>query len=246
MHVFKYLLTFYITLLLALSVQAQSVFSGRVLENKTRITLKGVRVRNLVNRFVTITKDKGEFSIAAKPGDILILTLFSYKPDTLLLTDVHDREIFLQLQVNMLNQVTITDSSGRTENAKKNMVLPYDPMFHGQTVVYQRDGNLNPTGGIALRLHYFTKDDHDKRKAAQKAEDRKTVEEIENIFTPENIGRYVPLKGIDLNNFMLLYTPDVERYKNKQFNLLTYLNACYKEWQTLSDADKKSGQLFKD
>ncbi len=246
MHVFKYLLTFGFSVLLATSVQAQSVFSGRVLENKTRIMLKGARIRNLVNRFVTFTNDKGEFSIAAKPGDILIFTMFSYKPDTLLLTDMHEREIFLQLQVNILNQVTITDSSGRTSNAKKNMILPYDPEFHGQPLVYHRNSKGEYDGGLTLRMHYFTKDDHDKRKAAQKAEDRKTIEEIENIFTAENIGQYVPIKGIDLNNFLLLYTPDVVRYRDKQFKLLTYLNACYKEWQTLSDSDKKSGQLFKD
>ena len=217
-----------------------------VLENKTRNALKDVRVRNLVNKFVVTTNEKGEFSIGAKPGDILIFTLNAFKPDTLLLTDLHDRELFMIPEVNVLKEVTITDSSGTTSNAKKNMIVPYDPEFHGQPLVYHRNSKGEYDGGLTLRVHYFTKDDRDKRKAAQKAEDRKTVEEIGSVFTAENISRYVPLKGVDMSNFLLLYTPDVEKYKDKAFDLPTYLNDCYKEWQTLSDADKKSGQLFKD
>ena len=241
----KYLLITLFFVFVTGLVKAQSVLSGRVLESKTRIALKGVRVRNLVNRFVAATDEKGNFSISAKQGDILIFTLVAFKTDTLLLTDLHDREIFMLPDVNMLKQVTITDSSGRTGNARKNMVLPYDPEFHGQVLSYHRNSKEEYDGGLTLRMHYFTKDDRDKRKAALKEEDRKIAEQIEYIFTTENIGRFIPLKGIDMNNFLMLYTPDVERYKDKQFNLPTYLNACYKEWQTLSDTDKKAGQLFK-
>ena len=241
----KYLLILLCPVFFFSSVKAQSVFTGRVLENRTRVTLKGVKVRNLVNRFVAATDEKGNFSIGAKQGDILVFTFAAFKPDTLLLTDLHDREIFMLPDVNMLKQVTITDSSGQTGNATKNMVLPYDPEFHGQALAYHRNSKEEYDGGITLRIHYFTKDDRDKRKAALKEEDRRIAEQIEYIFTAENIGRFIPLKGTDMDNFLMLYTPDVERYKDKQFSLPSYLNACYKEWQTLSDADKRSGQLFK-
>ncbi|MDB5017867.1 MAG: hypothetical protein JWQ84_2699 [Mucilaginibacter sp.] len=226
-------------------LHAQTVFNGRVLENKTRIVLHGVIVENLNNKLKTITGDDGRFSIAAKVGDLLVLRSFSYRPDTLLLTDMHDREIFLLPQTNMLNQVTITDSSGHTSAAAKNMTY-YDPMFHGQVLDYQRDENLNYKGGVALRLHYFTKDDRDKKKAGKRAADRKTSEEISKVFTPENISTYVPLKGRDMDDFLLMYIPEVEVYTNKDFNLLTYLNACYKEWLTLPE-DKRhaASQVFK-
>jgi hypothetical protein len=229
----------------AFTLSAQTVFNGRVLENKTRIVLHGVRVENLSNKLKTITGDDGRFSIAAKVGDILVLKSFSYQPDTVLLTDMHDKEIFLVPQTNMLNQVTITDSSGHTSAASKNMAY-HDPMFHGQTLDYQRDENLNYKGGIALRLHYFTRDDKEKKKSAQKAADRKTNEEISKVFTPENIFKYVPLKGRDMDNFLLLYIPEAEVYSNKDFNLLTYLNACYKEWLTLPEEKRAAAsQIFK-
>lgn len=231
-------------LLCAITLQAQTVFSGRVLENKTRVMLRGVQIANLGNGLHAITGADGRFSIGAKPGDLLVLKAFSYQPDTVLLTDMHDREIFLTPQTTMLNQVNITDSSGRTLNAAKNFNIPVDKDFHGQVLKYHQNEKEEYDGGITLRVHYFMADDRRKKKAALKAEDIKINERISDIFTAENIARYVPLKGEDMKNFLLLYTPDVDTYKDKKFNLLTYLNACYKEWGILTPEQKKSGQIF--
>jgi hypothetical protein len=226
------------------TLHAQAVFTGRVLENKTRITLNNIRVLNLNTKQTAVTGSDGQFVLNAKIGDRIIFKGYAYVTDTLLLIDLHFKEIFLEAVKNVLNQVTITDSSGRTSAAAKNMTY-YDPQFHGQTAVGHRDMDGNFDGGAILRLHYFTKDARDKRKAEQKAEDRKISEQISKVFTPENINKYVPLKGEDLNNFILLYIPEVEVYTHKDFNLLTYLNACYKDWQTLTDEQKKAGQIFK-
>lgn len=227
----------------AVSLHAQTVFNGRVLEDKTRLVLHSVIVENLSNKLRSITGDDGRFSIAAKVGDLLVFKKFSYAPDTLLLTDMHDKEIFLQLQSTMLKDVTIRDSSGRTGVAEKNMAY-YDPQFHGQTAVPHRDAEGNYDGGVTLRIHYFTKDDKDKKKAAEKEEDREVNEEIIKAFTADNIGKYVPLKGKDMDNFIVLYVPDVKVYNSKDFNLLSYLNDCYQKWLKLSDDERKSAQIF--
>lgn len=226
------------------TTNAQSVFSGRVLENKTRIVLNGVIVENLRNKLKARTGTDGRFSIAANVGDLLVLRSFSYQPDTLLITDMHDREVFMQPLNTMLNQVNITDTNGHTSSAAKNMKY-IDPEFHGQAFVPQRDINGDFKGGVALRLHYFTKDDNDKRKAASLEKDRAVREQISSVFTAENIGKYVPLKGQDMDNFILLFIPEVKTYTNHEFNLLTYLNECYKTWLTLSPDQKSAAQLIK-
>lgn len=239
--------SFFIILLVicfAATLHAQTVFSGRVFEFKTRVTLQGVVVQNLSNKLRAITGDDGRFSIAAQVGDLLVLKKFSYHPDTVLLTDMHDQEIFLQLENTMLKGVIITDSNGHTSAANKNMTY-YDPQFHGQTAVYHRDRLGNYDGGVTLRLHYFTKDDKDKKKAQQKEEDREVDETILKVFTPENIGKYVPLKGTDMDNFIILYIPDVKTYNSKDFNLLSYLNNSYKEWLKLPEDQRNAGQIFK-
>ncbi|WP_259071652.1 hypothetical protein HDF24_22665 [Mucilaginibacter sp. X4EP1] len=227
----------------AASSHAQTVFNGRVLEDKTRLSLRSVIVENLSSKLRAITGDDGRFSIAAKVGDLLVFKKFSYAPDTLLLTDMHDREIFLQLQTTMLKDVTIRDSSGRTGIAEKNMTY-YDPQYHGQLVVPHLDRNKMEDGGAVFRIHYFTKDDKDKKKAAEKEEVREVNEEIIKTFSADNIGKYVPLKGKDMDNFILLYIPDVKVYNSKDFNLLSYLNDCYQKWLKLSDDERKAGQLF--
>lgn len=227
-----------------LTVHGQSVFSGRVLESKTRVVLHAVRIENLTNKLKTITGDDGQFAIAAKTGDLLVFNAFSYKPDTLLITDMHAREVFMEPKTTLLNQVTITDTSGRAK-ANTNAVQHYDSLFHGQAVVYQRDPKyLKPVGGIAIRLHYWTKDEHRKRKAAQTAKEREISEHISDVFTPLNISKYVPLKGTDMDNFLMLYTPDVKEYTDKKFDLLPYLNACYQNWQTLTPEQRKSADIF--
>ena len=226
-----------------LTANGQSVFSGRVLEFKTRIPLASIRIQNLKTGLKTISLKDGQFGIAAKPGDLLVFTSFAYQPDTVLITDMHAREIFMTPKTNMLNQVNITDTSGRAV-ANANAVPHYDPMFHGQAVVYQRDANLNRVGGIAIRLHYWTKDEKKKRKAAQSAKEREISEQISTIFTPLNVGNYVPLKGADMDDFLMLYTPDVKEYTDKKFELVPYLNACYQNWQTLTPEQRKAGEIF--
>ncbi len=225
--------------------QGQSVFNGRVLENKTRILLSGVKVENLSNKFKTIAGNDGRFSIAAKIGDLLTLKGFSYRTDTLLITDMHDREIFLELETNVLNQVNITNNSGRSSSADKNITLPYDPEFHGQTAVYSRDKDGNFNGGLNLRLHYWKGDDHSKSKARQLEMDREVIGHISTLFTADNIGKYVPLKGEDLDDFLLLYIPDVRTYTGNNFNLINYLNTSYKEFLKLSAEQRKGGHIFK-
>lgn len=245
LHMLRYLLIFSCCLLCFSSLQAQTVFSGRIFENKTRITLRGVIIQNLTNKLRAISDESGRFSIAAKVGDLLVLKQFAYQPDTLLLTDMHSREIFMEPQRTVLNQVTVTDSSTHTAAAAKNMILPYDPEFHGQTIVYHRDEKQQYDGGIIIRLHYFKGDERKKKEAQKKEEERILSNEISTIFTADNISHYLPLSGKDLDNFLLLYTPTFKEYNKKEFNLLAYLDTSYKAWQNLSPEERKAGQIFK-
>jgi hypothetical protein len=229
--------------LCAITLHAQTIFKGRVLENKTRVTLRGVIIENLSNKLKVTTGDDGRFRITAKTGDLLLLRSFGYQTDTVLLTDMHEREIFMEPRLNELNQVTITDSSTNSTQAAKSMKY-YDPQFHGQTMVYHRDKEKNFDGGIILRMHYFKGDEKKKKKAEQKEHERILREEIGAIFTVDNVSHYLPLKDTDLDNFLVLYTPDIKVYNSEGFNLLEYLNTSYKTFLTLTPNQRKAGQIF--
>jgi hypothetical protein len=217
----------------------QSVIKGRVYENKTRLSLADIQVQNISNKQSTATNDKGRFSIPAKAGDMLVFGGFAYQPDTVLITDMHELEVFLLPHQNFLDQVDIKNTSTDT----KNLNNYYDPEFHGQPLVYTRDDKMNYTGGVTLRIHWKT-EEHKREKQEKKLKDQATSDEIDRTFKPATIGKYVPLKGQELNDFIALYTPDVKTYSDYSFNLTVYLNDCYQKYLKLP-VDKRHVEKLK-
>lgn len=228
------MLRYFLLLLLCVSVSTvfgQDVFKGQVYENKTHITIAGAVVMDITNKGVTTTDDKGRFSISAKKGDLVVFGGFAYEPDTLVVTNL-TQDVYLNPRQNMLNEVKVkTDSTTRFNKY-------YDPMFHGQAVAYQRDANFNPTGGIAIRFNDSHGSEKKRAKLAKEMSEQSAQDEINKVFSKENIAKYVPLKGDDLKGFIALYTPTAEDYKQPNFNLLIYLSDCYKKFQALPEDER--------
>ncbi|MFA6249047.1 MAG: hypothetical protein WC615_19045 [Mucilaginibacter sp.] len=221
----RYLLL--ITLFFSSAAFAQAPFNGRVLELKTRIGLAGIRVENLNSKKATVTNNTGNFSIPAKNGDLLTFKGFAYSVDTLLVTEPWAKEIFLEPLNNELQPVNITTAE------TKNINTYYDPLYHGQPVVYARDKKGYLTGGIIWRIWYWKKDAKKKAKLEEKQRKYDIMYNISLVFTPKTIGNYVPLTGPELDNFITLYTPTPAVYSANDFNLVNYLNDCYKKYQEL-------------
>lgn len=219
--------------LTALFSRAQGTFSGKVFEYKTHIALNNIWIENLSNKQNTLSDKNGKFSIPVKNGDLVLFKGFAYRSDTVLITGSNASEVFLEPQTIPLNQVDVT----ATELGKK--INVYSPEFHGQPVVYHRDYKGNYDGGITIRLHYWKKGERDKAKLEQKLKNFDTADRINALFTPENIGKYVPLKGEDLDNFISLYTPTVKQFSRNDFTLLQYLNDSYKRYQDLPPDKRK-------
>jgi len=231
----RYLL--FISLFFSSTAFAQAPFSGRVLELKTRIGLAGIKVENLTSKKTTVTGNTGNFSIPAKNGDLLIFKGFAYSVDTLLVTEPWAKEIFLEPLNNELQPVNITTTE------TKNMATYYDPQYHGQPVVYARDKKGYLTGGIIWRIWYWKKDAKKKAKLEAKQRDYDIMYNISLVFTPKTIGKYVPLTGLELDNFITLYTPTPSVYTANDFNLVNYLNACYKKYQELPPEKREPPKL---
>jgi hypothetical protein len=217
--------------------KAQTILKGRVFEFQTRITLSDIQVQNTSNNHSTTTDDKGRFSIAAKNGDVLIFKGFAYNPDTVLVTDLKEKEIFLVLHSRLLDEVKVTTDS------TKNLNTYYDPMFHGQTVIYSHDGNFQPTGGITIRIWDSKKDEHKREKLEKELQDQQVQDRINRVFTPVSVAKYVPLRGKDLDDFIALYTPTVKEYNSNDFVLAVYLNDCYKKYLKLPEDKRHPAKL---
>ena len=87
---------------------------------------------------------------------------------------------------------------------------------------------------------FWTKDEKKKEAERQKMADEEMKLQIAKVFGPENIQNYLPLKGQELSNFIIIYIPDVKTYVSSKFNLLLYLDACYKKFLTIPLKDRQS------
>jgi len=233
----KHLLLLVLCSITAAIAFGQGVQNGVVYENKTRVVLQSIKVENLSTHKFRITDKSGVFSIEGKAGELLVFSGYFYKSDTVLLTGNKPLEIFLTPRHNMLNEVNVT----ATEAIHTGSFLA--PEYHNQTMVYQRDARYgNYKGGIALRLHYFKKDEKRKAKQAEFLKDQEQQDEIAKVFNADNISKYLPLKGKDMDDFLVLYTPSPMIYFSKDFNLLVYLDTNYKAFLKIP-ADKRNTQL---
>jgi hypothetical protein len=225
---------------------AQDALTGRVYEDKTTNAMPGVTIRNIKNGAVAVADRTGGFSISAKVGDLVVFSALSYVPDTLYVKDLRYTEIKLIPKGRMLNQVNVTGAEVKTGGFKD--TRPLGPLG-GQTVVYQTDAVGNYTGGLAVNIFDSHSAEKKRQKGAQLAADDKTRTEIDNAFSPENIQKYLPIDGQELQNFIVLYRPTPETYRSPAFNMALYINQCYKEFLK-TPADKRKSkdltEIFRD
>lgn len=232
------LLLFTVSILTYCNTYAQIPLSGKVYELGTRVALPGVKIQNTVTKDNTLSNAAGVFSIKAKAGDILIFESFAYKADTVLVTSTRYLEIYLQPANTNLKQIDIKGTTSTKLGSLK------DTIFHNQAVRYQRDANGAPIGGIALKFGYG-KSSKEKRNE-KLAHDIVVTREIDQAFSPTNVGNYVPLTGVDLKQFTALYRPTIKQYKAPNFDLMLYINDCYKKFRILPPEQRKLTSLKAD
>ena len=205
---------------------AQQTVKGQVFENSTRIPLAGIRIENTRTKIKTETDIKGKFTISAKVNDVLVFQGFAYQPDTLFLGDLKQLEVFLDPSKNMLKQVDVKgveiNTSGWT-----------DPAFHNQTVVYSRNGDGSYKGGVTFRVW----SNHSAERKREKQEKQQRTEQmrlqIDGFFSQQNLLRYLPIKPEEVGSFRSRYIPTLAEYTSNDFNLLMYLDSCYKQFMKL-------------
>jgi hypothetical protein len=94
--------------------QDNAVINGRIISNTP--DLEGVYVINSQTEVMTTTAASGAFSIAAKPGDILVFSSIQFKENKVLLTIENFSEIDFTVKLSMimhqLQEVVVRNYSG--------------------------------------------------------------------------------------------------------------------------------------
>ncbi len=221
---------------------AQQVQQGKVIENKTNIGLIDIVVRNLSTNQLSITDHKGAFKINAKINDLLVLSGFGYKTDTVLVVNFRYMEVFMQPTDHLLQEVKI-NAFGKVN--KQATILPFDKDNHNQTMNYQLDPKTGYyKGGINLRVWTNKREEKDRAMLNKLTEKDAAAKDIAEVFTDKNIAQYVPLKEKELAGFIMRFTPSADTFRSADFVLSAYLSACYKEFIKLSPEDRQKTSIF--
>jgi hypothetical protein len=205
------------------SVNAQDVLKGTVHESDNNNKLSDVFVRDINSKQIALTDKDGSFAIKTESGHTLIFNSPGFVSDTLYIVDMKPKKIELRSMSISLRAVNITE--------KKQAFDPRAeyPDVYTKSKVYVMSPStwFSKEGKDARRLkHYFAREEQDRH--------------VDEVYTKTYVGSIVPLKGLDLDNFMTLYRPTYAFLKNNNGpSLVAYINDSYKKYLALPP-DKRS------
>jgi hypothetical protein len=218
----------------------QDQLTGRVYENKTKVFLQGVRVENLKTHAMLMTSTDGSFSIKASVGDLICFTNYNYKPDTLYLTELRYVQVFLDPRVTVLNEVNVTNQQINNKSSGFG-IAPEKGVLGSSKVLYQTDSELRPIGG--LKLNFQDGKDTQREHETKVAANEKQKNGILKVFNSENLKKYLPISGQEMDNFIILYMPDASTFYDPAFNLVAYLNGSFEEFNKIPVEQRQSKEL---
>ena len=227
-----------LSVLFPLLSMAQETVSGHVydFERKT-VPVEGVVVKNLNSGKVLQTPANGKFTITAKTGELLSFSKAGYHTDTLFLTNLSDKRIFLPVSANQLNEVNIL---GAKVNSAVFFKDPYAKEFKRfQTDDLRGKKNGDRAGGLKFNLGYG-KYQREQKKKKQFEENEGYDEEINSNFNDRIIFNLIKLQGEDLKAFKYLYKPSALLVSaERPFDYNGYIINAYNTWLKLPPEQRK-------
>ncbi|WP_295767384.1 carboxypeptidase-like regulatory domain-containing protein [uncultured Mucilaginibacter sp.] len=209
-----FIIVFLLTLFTVTVKGQQNVVRGQVTD-ATNAKLPSVLVKNITNSQVTLTTDSGNFEIRGLIGNTLIISSPGYVSDTLFVADMKFKNVKMTPLGITLGAVNVRGQR-------------FDPRVE-YAQVYQKSKVhvLSPTT-------WFGKEAKDARRLKKYFEKEVEERHVDSVFTKVYVGSLVPLKGVELDNFMSLYRPTYEFVRsNGGASMAAYINDSYKKYQAL-------------
>lgn len=215
---------------------AQTGVSGGVFDydNKS-FPLQKVTVKNLNNKKAVVTGAAGQFTITANKGDLLEFSLPGYHTDTLYLTNLQGKTVYLPSLSTDLKQVNI-----RSARLSKDLNLkdPNAKEFKRVAGIAPKQ-NVGRAGGVGIA---FGGGRERRERAKVKALDETAAyeTEISQYFNEEHVGGLIKITGQELKDFIAYYRPSVARVKSDDpFNYDFYIAQAYQSWLKIPADQRK-------
>lgn len=216
-------------LFLVCTTHAQTVVKGTVFELGKSTKVSDVFVRDNQNRQMTLTDNKGNFSIRTETGHALVFSAPGYVSDTLYVTDFTNKKVELVTQTIALRQVNISAKREAFDAHKEY------PEVYTRAKVYP----LSPTS-------WFSKEAKDARRLKKYFKHEEEERHVDEVFTMNYVQSIIPLRGQELENFMTIYRPSYAFVQNNNGpSMAVYINDSYKKYLALP-ADKRTLPALKE
>nr|WP_294897298.1 hypothetical protein [uncultured Pedobacter sp.] len=215
----------------------QEPLAGLVFDKDTKQRLNRVNITNLRTNQTVYNNTKGEFSINAQTGDILISRLNNYKTDTLKITNQTAIIIYLQRLAIPLPEVLFKDSvlqaKAKYEETKK---------AFNQAVRLGNDKDIlnigNGTVGLGIDAIWsaFSKEGRNARHLTDIMERDYQNNMVDQIFNKDLVTRVTGLKGDQLLVFMLNFRPSYNFVmQTNQYALVSFIKQAYQRYKMNPD-----------
>ena len=214
-------------LLFAVTVHAQDYIKGHVKEKGSGKRLSDVFIKDNNNKQITLTDEKGNYTIRAASGHTLVFSSPGYISDTLYLINTLPKFVELQPSPMSLGEVNV-----RSTRAVFDPRAEY-PEIYRQSKIY-------PLSLSSI----FSKEARNARRLKKYFEHEEQEQYVDGIYTKLYVSSIVPLKGKDLDAFMGMSRPSYEFVKsNSGGDLTLYVNDQYKKFIALSPEQRAALSL---
>lgn len=208
---------------LASKVVAQTNFTGVVLEYRSDRLMEGVLVTNHSNGEVAWSERNGTFQVKAQQNDLLSFAYPGYRTDSLLLTDLDHKRIYL----------SIREESFLLKEVLVNQARPTQQLLNEARQEAKLFTRGKEKGGISFSPSYiFSRERKNARRRVKMLKQQLEIEETLSNFKPSRIKELVPLPEGDLGIFMAIYQPKA-KMNDKQMDL--HIMESYRAFKALDE-----------
>lgn len=207
-------------LLFPFLAQAQSALKGTAYDADTRNKMNLVFVHNLTQKEATHTDQKGDFSVKAEIGDLVVFSCPGYLSDTLIVEDLTPRIVLLNPALIVLNEVVVT-AKGKVEDIRQTYSSAYSA---ASTSIISKDGGLSLYNAFSTQAK--------QKRAFQKFMDQELNEKaIDQKFNRELVTELTKIRGQLLEDFMSYYRPTYSQVSSmSDYELKNYIINSYNEY----------------
>ncbi len=217
-----------VLILLAFKANAQyDVLKGVVREVNSREKLSDVFIKDINNKSITLTDKNGRFTISTATGHTLIFSSPGYVSDTLYVINMQPKTVELKSMPISLGEATVRSSR-----------IAFDPRTEYPDVY--RKAKIYPLSPSTI----FSRESRNARKLKRYFAHEEEERYIDDKYSKLYVSGIVPLKGVELEDFMAMSRPSYAFLKKTNgADLVLYVNDQYKKFKAMPPSQRSSRSL---